>query len=54
MAIILDADLVIRGEKRGDPQLIVFDPQYDFIPDIDAKGLAKRSGDDDTAVFVDA
>jgi hypothetical protein len=40
--------------QRGDPQLVIFDPQNDFIPDIDAKGFAKCGGDNDSAIFVDA
>jgi hypothetical protein len=39
--------------QRRDPQFVIFDPQYDFISDADTKRLAKRSGDDDTAVFID-
>jgi hypothetical protein len=45
----LDAPLL-----RGDPQFIVSDPQQDFIPDIDPKGLTKRSRDDDTTIVAHA
>jgi len=36
-----------------DPQFVIFDAQYNFISDIDTERLAKRSGDDDPAVFID-
>src|SRR5712692_4356723 len=40
--------------QRGDPQFVVFESQYDFVPRIDAQRLAKRSGDDEAAIFVHA
>jgi hypothetical protein len=43
----LDAPLLGR-----DSQLVVFDPQHNLIPNLDAKSLTKRGGDDDTAVLV--
>src|SRR6266403_584013 len=36
------------------PQFVVFDPQNDFVPDIDAERLAKRRGNHDAAVLIHA
>jgi len=40
--------------QGGDAQLVIFDPQKDLISDIDAKSLAKGSGDHDAAILIDA
>jgi hypothetical protein len=36
----------------SDAQFVVFDPQDDFIPNLDAQRLSKRRWDHDTAVLI--
>jgi hypothetical protein len=36
-----------------DAQFVVFDPEYDLISNLDAKGFAKRRWDHNPAVLVD-
>jgi hypothetical protein len=37
---------------RRNPQFLVFDAQQDLIANVDAEGLAERSRDYDSAIFV--
>ena len=48
-AMLCPLDTVLLG---CDPQLVLVDPQHNFIPYLYAKGLAERCWDNDAAVFI--
>ena len=37
---------------RRDSQLVVVDPEQNFISNLDAEGFTERCGDNDTTVFI--